>query len=221
MENGTDIEAIHSGGAPMSEPSGIGSVVQNATAARRTVQQQIYVSFSAEINPNTTQSLIALLCQQINMGVQEIYLLLSTPGGDVMNGINLYNILRSLPAKLTTHNVGNVDFIGNAIFLAGHERFASHHSTFMFHGVGINVSAPARFEEKFLRERLESILADQNRIGSIIRERTRLKSPQIKNLFKEARTKDADYARSVGIIDDIREATIPDGAPIFNLVFQR
>jgi ATP-dependent protease ClpP protease subunit len=155
MEKGSDIsdiEAIPSGGAPSTEPPSVSSVFRNVSAPPRIVQQKIYVSFSAEINPNTTQSLIALLSQQINLGVQEIYLLLSTQGGDVMSGINLYNVLRSLPAKLTTHNVGNVDSIGNAIFLAGHERYASRHSTFMFHGVGFNVPTPTLFEEKSLRE---------------------------------------------------------------------
>ena len=96
------------------------------------------------------------------------------------------------------------------------------HSTFMFHSVGFDIPGQARLEEKFLRKRLQSILADQHRIGSIIRERTRLENRQIKNLFKEAiRTKDANYARSVGIIDDIREAAIPPGAPIFSFALQR
>lgn len=36
-----------------------------------------------------------------------------------MNGMNLYNVLRPIPFLLVTHNVGNVDSIGNAIFLAG------------------------------------------------------------------------------------------------------
>jgi ATP-dependent Clp protease, protease subunit len=221
MEKVSDSEAIHSGGAPRSEPPAIGSVFQNVSAPPRIVQQKIYVTFSAEINPSTTESLIALLSQQINMGIQEVYLLLSTPGGNVMNGLNLYNILRSFPIKLTTHNVGNVDSIGSAIFLAGQERYACPNSTFMFHNVGFDIPGQIRLEEKLLRERLQSVLADQNRIGSIIGERTRLKNRQIKNLFKEARTKDADYARSVGIVDDIRQAEIPPGAPIFSLVFQR
>ena len=50
--------------------------------------------------------------------------MISTPGGTVMNGLNLYNVMRAMPFRLTTHNVGNVDSIGNAIFLAGEERYA-------------------------------------------------------------------------------------------------
>ena len=49
----------------------------------------VYVSFSAEINPNTTETLIATVSNISNKGVKNIYLMISTPGGAVMNGMNL------------------------------------------------------------------------------------------------------------------------------------
>jgi ATP-dependent Clp protease, protease subunit len=180
-----------------------------------------YISFSAEIVPKTTETLIAVLAEQANKGIDEVYLMLSTPGGSVMNGMNLYNVLRSFPFKLTTHNVGNVDSIGNAVFLAGQKRYACQNSTFMFHGVGFDVQQGIRLEEKFLRERLDGILKDQKRIGSVIGKHTHLNESQIRNLFREARTKDANYALSVGIIDQIADPQIPPGHPVISLVFQR
>jgi ATP-dependent protease ClpP protease subunit len=153
--------------------------------------------------------------------VDEVYLLLSTPGGSVMNGINLYNVMRSFPFKLTTHNVGNIDSIGNAVFLSGQKRYACPNSTFMFHGVGFDCPAGLRFEEKIMRERLDGIMQDQKRIGTIIKSRTNLNEKQIRNLFREARTKDANYALSVGIIHEIREVQVPPGNTIISLVFQR
>jgi ATP-dependent protease ClpP protease subunit len=183
--------------------------------------QTVYVSFSAEINPNTTESLIAAVSNCVNQGVQEIYLMISTPGGNVMSGMNLYNVLRAMPVRLTTHNVGNVDSIGNAIFLAGEQRFACPHSTFMFHGVGFDGMAGVRFEEKFLRERLDSVMADQKRIGDIIAERTSLEEDAIAPLFREAQTKDAAYAVGAGIVHEIKDVEIPPGGPVISLVFQR
>ena len=181
----------------------------------------IYVSFSAEINPSTTESLIAALTNCANDRIPEVQLLLSTPGGSVMNGINLYNVMRAMPFKLVTHNVGNVDSIGNAIFLAGEERYACPHSTFMFHGVGFDVGPGMRLEEKALNERLEGVLADQNRIGTIIAERTNLGPDQIEPLFREASTKDAAYAVGTGIVHEVKDVEIPPGSPIISLVFQR
>jgi len=181
----------------------------------------VYISFSAEINPSTTESLIAAISNCVNNKVAEIYLLLSTPGGSVMNGINLYNTLRAMPVKLTSHNVGNVDSIGNAIFLAGETRYASPHSTFMFHGVGFDVPHGGRLEEKTLRERLGSLLSDQSRIGSIMEDRTNLTKNQIKGLFRQAQTKDATFAAGCGIIHEIRDIQIPAGSTIVSLVFKR
>jgi ATP-dependent protease ClpP protease subunit len=182
---------------------------------------RVYVIFTAEINPSTSESLIATMTQCANQGVKEVYLVLSTPGGTVMNGLAIYNVLRGMPFKVTTHNAGNVDSIGNAVFLAGETRYAAPHSTFMFHGVGVDAGAGVRLEEKLLRERLDSILADQKRIGAIIQERSQLTSEQVEALFREAQTKDAAYAASTGIVDEIRDVQIPPGSSIVSLVFKR
>src|SRR6266702_4262635 len=104
-----------------------------------------YISLSAEINVTTTEQIIAVATQLVTQqGFTRLYFLISTPGGTVMNGMNVYNVLRGLPAKIVFHNVGNVDSIGNAIFLAGDERYACPHSTFMFHGVGMDMPAGYR-----------------------------------------------------------------------------
>lgn len=196
-----------------------------ATATPATPQaaqppQIVYVSFSAEINANTTESLLATMSNCANQKVPEVYLAISTPGGSVMNGMNLYNMLRAMPFRLTTHNVGNVDSIGNAIFLAGETRYACPHSTFMFHGVGFDIQN-LRLEESKCREVLASILAEHKRIGTVIRERTNLHDRAIRALFREAQTKDAAFAAGCGIVHEIRDLQIPSGVPVVSLVFQR
>ncbi len=197
------------------------ATVPTPATAPPNAPQVVYVSFSAEISPHTTESLLAVMSNCANRGVKTVYLLLSTPGGSVMNGLNLYNVLLGMPFELITHNVGNVDSIGNAIFLAGTKRFACPHSTFMFHGVGFDVTGQLRMEEKFLKERLSSILSDHKRIGSIISERTKLDQQVVEGLFTEAQTKDAAFAASTGIVHEIKDVQIPLGVEIVSLVFQR
>lgn len=63
----------------------------------------VYVSFSAEVSPHTTESLLAVMANCVNQKVKTIYLLLSTPGGSVMNGLNIYNVLVGMPFELITH----------------------------------------------------------------------------------------------------------------------
>ena len=183
--------------------------------------QLVYVSFSAEIDVKTTESLIAVMSNLVNLGVQQVYLILNTPGGFVANGLNIYNILRGMPFELTTHNAGNVDSIGNVIFLAGSKRYATPNATFMFHGVGFDITSDQRLEEKKLRELLGGIMSNHRQIGSIIAQHTNLNAREIARLFREAQTKDASWAINKGIIHDIRDVQIPTGCPVISLVFQR
>jgi ATP-dependent protease ClpP protease subunit len=147
--------------------------VPTAAAAAPPPPPVVYISFSAEINAHTTESLLAVAARCVEQKVGEVCLMISTPGGNVMNGMNIYNVLRAMPFKLITHNVGNVDSIGNVIFLAGETRYASPHSTFMFHGVAFDSVAGVKLDERLLKERLNGVLTEQGRIASIIAERTK------------------------------------------------
>ena len=169
----------------------------------------------------TAEALLGVCADLANKKVDVVYLLLSTPGGTVMHGLTLFNVLRAMPFKLITHNVGNVDSIGNCVFLAGAERYSSPNSTFMFHGVGFDVQGSMRFDEKLLRERTNGVLADQNRIAAVFAQRTKIDPRELERLFLEAVTRDPGYALQQGIIHEIRDVDIPKGAPILQLVFKR
>jgi ATP-dependent Clp protease, protease subunit len=182
-------------------------------------QGTIYVSFSAGINTSTAEALIAVMADCAKKKVSEVILFLSTEGGSVMAGINLYNILIGMPFKLLTHNVGSVDSIGNAIFLAGEERYACPHSTFMFHGVARDFNG--RLSAKEAREIMGSLLADEARISSIVEQRSKLSQADIQAFFGEARTMNAEGAVSAGIADHIKDARIPQGATMITVTVQR
>ena len=181
----------------------------------------VYVSFSSQIDAHSTEALLGLMANLVMQRVKTVHLHLSTPGGTVMHGLNLYNMLRGMPFDLITHNVGNVDSIGTTVFLAGKKRYACPHSTFMFHGVGLDVTGPFRMEEKFLKEKLNGIEADHRRIGALIAERTDITREAAAELFLQMQTKDATFAASCGIVHEIRDVQIPDGSTVIALVFQR
>ena len=84
----------------------------------------------------------------INSGENEIYVLLSSPGGSVASGVALYNYITSLPARVIIPNIGIVDSVANLVFLAGTKRYAAPNSSFLFHGVGFDIRQATRFEMK-------------------------------------------------------------------------
>ena len=181
----------------------------------------LYVIFTAEVTPTTVEKLSAVMTQAAEKCVAEVYLAISTPGGQIQAGIALYNMLRAMPFALTVHNISGVNSIGNVIFLAGKTRYATVNSTFMFHGVAFEMAGPVRLDEKLVRERLDSILVDQLRMGSIITERSGIRGEEVTELFRAQRTVDALWAKEKGIIEDIRNLNIPFGSPVVSLVFQR
>ena len=181
----------------------------------------LYVIFTAEINPTTVERLTAIMVQAARRHVNEVYLAISTPGGQVQSGVALYNTLRGMPFPVKIHNIGSVNSIGNVVFLAGEPRYASASSTFMFHGVGFDVRNPIRIEEQYARERLDSILSDQRRMGEIITSRSSLNDEEIADLFRRQTTVDSNWAKDNGIIEDVRDFSIPPGSPIVSLVFER
>lgn len=181
----------------------------------------VYLSFTADINPQTTQSLIAGCAQYANAGAQCIYLLFSTPGGQIRDGISCYNVLRALPIKLITHNTGNVDSIGNVVFLAGEERYCSPNATFMFHGVGMPIFADTRLEQKQVEELRDSLRADTNKISAVIESRATFPNREtIDELFYQQSTKDAAFAKEHGLVHDIRDINIPPGSTVEQFVFE-
>ncbi len=160
---------------------------------------------------------MSFLSDQINKGQKEFYFLISSVGGSVKDGIDLYNFIRALPAKIIMHNIGVIDSIANVIFLASNERYCNPNSSFLFHGVGFDINQPQRFEEKDLREKLIMIERDQKSIADIIAERTKLDEKEIIEMFFRAKTKSSNEAKEAGLIQEIKMANIPEGSQIISL----
>lgn len=167
------------------------------------------ILFSAPINPATANEFIAILASLAKEDVTDLTIAMNSPGGQVISGVLLYNYMKSAPFTITTHNIGNVDSIANAVFLAGKHRRACAPATFMFHGIGFDGNASERLEEKNLQAKLDTVHADHKRISEVIASRTNLSVEQGMELFKEQKTRDATWAKEKGIIHEIADFTFP------------
>lgn len=185
------------------------------------VRPPAFISFTAEVVPQTTEALLLAVTNFVNQGFKEVHLLLSSPGGSVAHGIAIYNTLRGMPIKLITHNVGNVDSIGTVVYLAGEERYVCPHTTFMLHGVALSTTGPMQFFERTLKERLASVQADQERIKAIYCDRAGINPEVAEQFFLGESNINATEAVTRGIAHEIRKVDIPAGSPVLQLVFNR
>jgi len=174
----------------------------------------VHICFAAEVNRTTTENLLSILADVANAKVKQVCLMISTSGGSIAEGITLYNILRAFPFLLVTHNIGNVDSIGNVIFLAGKKRYACPHSVFSFHSAGYEVAPHTRFEEGLLKNELRRLHDKNSIVSTIMQERTKLRRREIDQLFLEFASKDAVFAQSKGIIHSINDIIVPRASSV-------
>ncbi len=159
------------------------------------------------------------LVNAANQGHDEIHLLLSTPGGSVSDGITLYNLIQALPVPVHIYNIGTVDSIGNVIYLAGQRKIAATNSSFMFHGVGFDITQPTRLELKDLQERIGTARNSQSLMANIIIRHTKLNIDQVNEMFLEMAHITAQEALERGITDEVCDIRLPKGLPMQQLIF--
>jgi ATP-dependent Clp protease protease subunit len=194
--------------------------VRDAKPARQQPLRSVWVSFlGANVNARTSQALLGTVAHQLAQGFNDLHLMVSTPGGGVAEGLTIYNVLRALPMKVTTYNVGNVNSIGNMIFLAGSKRFAAPSCSFMFHGVGFDITN-ARIEEKEIEAKLDALKNDQQLIADVIVRHTAMSVEVVRNLFATTAFMPANVAKAEGIVDDVIDIQVPPGVPFHQLAFQ-
>lgn len=182
-----------------------------------------YINYFDAITDNKVRGLMAL-CSDILAKVKPtpttLYFAFSSGGGSVAAGITLYNFLRALPVELVMHNTGSVDSIATVIFLAGHRRYACSHSRFLFHGIGLDLPAGARIGTAQTREILSGFEQDERRIKELVIERSKVTETEMIALLQQGETKNPTFALEKGIVDDIRDFSLPSGAQCVTANFQ-
>ena len=172
-----------------------------------------------DFNRQTVKQIMGLCTDIVGQhNPEKLYFMLSSNGGEVVAGFTLYNFLVGLSTKVVMHNVGTVDSIATVVFLAGDERYASEHSTFLYHGVSFTVQGSMSFTLDQLEERVSSLKEDQERIAKIIADKTGLSLDQTKKYQRRGETLNPEKAKEAKIISQIREVTIPANVPLVNIV---
>ncbi len=182
------------------------------------IQKTVYINYYDKIDLNRVKVIMAI-CSEIvaKENPDVLYFFFASQGGQVDAGIVLYNFLQSLPVKIVMHNTGSIDSIANVIFMAGEERIASPHSTFLFHGVTMEFGGPIALSLPQLKEMTDRIKKNHATIAGIICENTKMSQDEIEKLFLEGETKDVVFATEKGIINKVELPQIPKDATFVSI----
>lgn len=173
----------------------------------------VYINYFDGITRKKVKDLMAVCANVIEQhNPDKLYFLLSSNGGEVDAGIALYQFLKAIPPTIVMHNTGAIDSIATVVFLAGDERYAANHSTFLFHGIAVSFQPGARLTSAQLRENASRAENDEKKIAGIITANTTISEDEMKRLHVQGESKDLPFAKSTGIIHDVRDPKIPRGA---------
>lgn len=129
----------------------------------------------------------------------EIELHLNTPGGEVFDGIAIYNALRDHPANITAVVDGAAHSAGSFILQAGDRRIMNRNTEVLIHdGQAIGIGDAAMFTE--LVARLDE--ASDN-IASIYEDRTGTPKAKWRKAMKATTRYSAQQAVDVGLADEV------------------
>jgi ATP-dependent Clp protease protease subunit len=173
------------------------------------------IHFMGSINQATAGQLQDLTLKALTSGASELRYHMSTDGGSTGYAFALYNLIRSLPIPVTMHNVGNVESMGNILYLAADNRLAGPHSRFLIHPLNWGFAAGVTIDHARLNEHSASLDNDFERYVNIFNERTEGASEQIdirSCLKNSARVLTAESATASRLATRIENAALPADA---------
>ncbi len=175
-----------------------------------------YIVFTADVQTVQAGKLRSALTQASNAG-NDVYLLISSGGGNVFEGASLAEFMKALPIKITTHNIGQIDSIAGVIFAAGATRYANRNSSFLFHGVSMHYENKD-FIESQLNEQYLNIKRMRENIAAIFAANSGLSVADTEALMISGSTiLNPQEALSKAIIHEVRDAAIPLGSQIITI----
>ena len=177
-----------------------------------------YIKFFAGVDQASVNALMGAVEQKLGQGVNEIVLLISSPGGSVFHGLSAYNFLKGIPARLVTHNFGSVDSMGVVLFCAGDRRLSVPHARFLLHAVHSAFPQRVSLEEQQLEERLKGLRMDIENIAGVIAAATGRPEQEVAQDMLNRTTLNPEQAVEYGLVHEIKEELLPAGADLVSIM---
>jgi len=175
-----------------------------------------YLGFNAAIDRKAAEAIMTSIKSSQQAGFDTINLSITSVGGIMDQTYYLFNMIESLPLKMITWNVGNIQSAANILFLCGDERYAVPNSTFFFHQVGFD--GQGRFTAPYIQERLKALQYDDLRSATIVAHKSGKPLEEVRVWQNTELVMDTKAALDHGLIHDVREFRIPPDAFFHQIV---
>lgn len=179
----------------------------NQISLKTKLLEKRIIYLDSEINResvNETIQQIALLSAEDPKGT--ITMLISSPGGSILEGLVLIDVMRSYGGIIKTVSLGIAASMAAVILAAGTKghRYASKHSQVMLHQPLISGSIPGGNCSE-IEEVAKSLLASKKQLDELLVELSGKEKKEIMKLTAKDTYLSADKAKSHGLIDIIAD----------------
>lgn len=172
----------------------------------------VVINFAVPINNDTTNGLLRVISGQMQQGVKNITILISSPGGDTMSAFAAYNILKNLPIELTTVNVGTVDSAAMLIYCAGSHRYSlgGPGIRFLIHGNSVTSGLP--MDAGNMDAQLQQLKNLNQMLVQVLSAAAPNKKGEIEKAVASQKILSAEEARDWGFVQQLKEQVIDPGS---------
>lgn len=179
-------------------------------------EKPYYGLFSGPIDHSTLHRLFGNFAAASLEGFTELHVLYQSPGGNIGDGVALYNFLRGFPLPVSFYNVGLVGSVAAVAFLGAQHRFVAEQATFLIHKSTVTPEKVS-LQAAGLYALGQSLAATDERVEAITKAHTRI--PEAKWAAHAVGDVVLDAAESVefGLAQAVREWQVPAGQRIFNI----
>lgn len=138
------------------------------------------------------------------IGKKDVVVNINSPGGDLFEGIAIYNLLRDHPGKVTTRTIGLAASAASIIALAGDEVQVARAGFMMIH----NVWVMAMGNRNDLRDAADQLETFDDALASIYSARTGKDKKEIAKLMDRETWFSGDQAIADGFADSLLPADV-------------
>ena len=167
------------------------------------------INFYAPINGDTTTTFLKHI-ENIRLKCTKLNVLISTNGGNILDGITIYNsLIQSGIKEINIYNYGSVDSAGVVIFCAGHNRYSFPFTTFLLHSISMKVFSREDISKQKVYEKLKSLEKIQECMIEIIAKTTSKTFEEIEKLVNTGTTFNTNEAKEIGLIKGEKSILFP------------
>ncbi len=171
-----------------------------------------FLYFQRNIDIPSAKQLRDTLVKLAESEVENVTLVLNSPGGLVAPTLHLYNLIQSLPFALNTHGEDLVASSATILMLAGDRRTANKRTKFWLH----SLSGPliATMNTPQFEDQMRLFHDQESMFEQIYKTRTKIPDGDLAKLKHETVTYDTETALKLAIIEQVTVLKIPPKAKL-------